>query len=67
MTQLQRPSDKPITWLIPHNGTAPDWVVGEHDTLAVRVTAPPGSEHLSIIWWSDCIHLGQPSGLARGS
>ena len=22
---------KPITWLVPDNGTAPDWIVGEHE------------------------------------
>lgn len=38
---LQASRAKPTTWLIPHNGTAPSWVVGDHDTLAVRVTAHP--------------------------
>ena len=31
----------PVTWLIPDNGVAPAWVVGENDTLAVRVSAHP--------------------------
>ncbi|MDM3870448.1 L-threonylcarbamoyladenylate synthase [Porticoccus sp. W117] len=31
----------PITWLIPNNGQAPDWVTGGRDTLAVRVTDHP--------------------------
>jgi L-threonylcarbamoyladenylate synthase len=31
----------PITWLIPDNGTAPGWIVGDHDTVAVRVSAHP--------------------------
>lgn len=31
----------PNTWLIPHNGVAPEWITGGRDTLAVRVTAHP--------------------------
>jgi len=31
----------PNTWLVPNNGTAPDWITGARDTLAVRVTAHP--------------------------
>lgn len=31
----------PNTWLVPDNGTAPDWITGGRDTLAVRVTAHP--------------------------
>jgi L-threonylcarbamoyladenylate synthase len=41
LDQLQQPISKPITWLIPHNGVAPDWIVGDHDTLAIRVTSHP--------------------------
>lgn len=31
----------PHTWLVPNNGTAPDWVSGGRDTLALRVSAHP--------------------------
>jgi L-threonylcarbamoyladenylate synthase len=31
----------PNTWLVPNNGTAPDWITGGRDTLAVRVSAHP--------------------------
>ncbi len=31
----------PYTWLIPARTTAPRWLRGRHDTLAVRVTAHP--------------------------
>jgi L-threonylcarbamoyladenylate synthase len=31
----------PYTWLIPARNTAPSWLRGQHDTLAVRVTAHP--------------------------
>ncbi|MCG8434713.1 MAG: Sua5/YciO/YrdC/YwlC family protein [Gammaproteobacteria bacterium] len=30
-----------ITFLVPDNGNAPWWIVGEHDTLALRVTDHP--------------------------
>ncbi|WP_196159016.1 L-threonylcarbamoyladenylate synthase [Reinekea sp. G2M2-21] len=31
----------PNTWVIPHNGSLPDWVTGGRPTIAVRVTAHP--------------------------
>ncbi|MCV6606123.1 MAG: L-threonylcarbamoyladenylate synthase [Porticoccaceae bacterium] len=31
----------PVTWLIPNNGQAPDWITGGRDTLAVRVSDHP--------------------------
>ena len=31
----------PITWLVPDNGTAPSWIVGDHETVALRVSAHP--------------------------
>lgn len=31
----------PATWLFPASGLTPEWVRGEHDTIAVRVTAHP--------------------------
>ena len=39
--QLQRVYKKPITWLIPDAGIAPAWIVGNHTTLAIRVTSHP--------------------------
>ena len=41
LNRLKRPNKNPLTWLIPHNGAAPDWIVGNHDSLAVRVTQHP--------------------------
>jgi L-threonylcarbamoyladenylate synthase len=32
----------PVTWLVEHNGRVPSWISGDHDTVAVRVTAHPG-------------------------
>lgn len=31
----------PNTWLVPDNGSAPDWITGGRPTLAVRVSAHP--------------------------
>lgn len=31
----------PVTWLVPARHTAPSWLRGAHDTLAVRATAHP--------------------------
>lgn len=31
----------PVTWLVPDNGNAPGWIVGHHDTVALRVSAHP--------------------------
>jgi len=30
-----------VTWLVPDNGAAPGWIVGDHDTVALRVSAHP--------------------------
>ena len=39
--QLQQSWPGPVTYLVPDNGVAPAWIVGEHDTLGVRVSAHP--------------------------
>jgi L-threonylcarbamoyladenylate synthase len=31
----------PTTWLVPHEGRVPEWVCGEHQTVALRVTDHP--------------------------
>lgn len=45
--QLEETWPGPRTWLIPNNGTAPDWVTGGRNTLAVRVSAHPVAAGLS--------------------
>lgn len=32
----------PVTWLLPKSATAPAWITGEHDKIAVRVSAHEG-------------------------
>ncbi len=31
----------PATWLLPARSDAPEWISGQHDTIAVRITAHP--------------------------
>ena len=41
LPQLDKSWPGPITWLLPAARACPAWLTGEHDTLAVRVTAHP--------------------------
>ena len=43
-SQQQRLRDSwpaPLTWLVPNNGAAPDWICGDHPGVALRVSAHP--------------------------
>ena len=31
----------PTTWLVPHRGRIPEWISGDHETVALRVSAHP--------------------------
>ncbi len=31
----------PNTWLVPHQGLLPEWITGQHDTVALRVSDHP--------------------------
>jgi L-threonylcarbamoyladenylate synthase len=39
--KLRRSWPGPVTWLIPANRSCPRWLTGDHDSLAVRVSAHP--------------------------
>lgn len=68
LDQLQQPNSKPTTWLIPHNGTAPKWIVGEHDTLAVRVTAHPLAASLCRLFGCPIVSTSaNPQGLTEAT
>ena len=43
----------PVTWLFPVTPKTPDWIRGEHATVAVRVTAHPIARAL-------CSNFGRP-------
>lgn len=40
----------PVTWLVSARRSAPLWLRGHHDTLAVRVTAHPLAAALCYVW-----------------
>jgi L-threonylcarbamoyladenylate synthase len=40
----------PVTWLVPHRNLVPRWITGDHDTVAVRVSAHPGVCALCKAW-----------------
>ena len=40
----------PVTWLVPHCGRVPQWVTGEHATVAVRVSDHPVVRALCEAW-----------------
>ncbi len=40
----------PNTWLVPHRGRLPPIIVGEHDTVAVRVSSHPVVRALCLAW-----------------
>jgi L-threonylcarbamoyladenylate synthase len=40
----------PNTWLIPHRGRLQPWIYGDHETVAVRVSAHPAVQALCQAW-----------------
>jgi L-threonylcarbamoyladenylate synthase len=45
-TKLQHEGAQAVTYLMPVKATAPRWLRGDHDTLAVRLTAHPFAKRL---------------------
>lgn len=39
LAKLEESWPGPTTWLVPHNGYAPQWIKGRHDSVALRVSA----------------------------
>lgn len=39
----------PNTWLVPHQGRLPEWITGNHDTVALRVTDHPLVRDLCLL------------------
>jgi L-threonylcarbamoyladenylate synthase len=53
----------PNTWLVPHRGRVPVWICGEHDSVAVRVTAHPLMASLCRAWGGPLVSTSaNPSG-----
>jgi len=49
-TQVETTWPGPVTWLLPAHPDVPFWLRGEHDTLAVRVTAHPLASAICRAW-----------------
>ena len=41
LAPLQRPGERPTTWLVPASDSCPLWIRGIHPTVAVRITDHP--------------------------
>ena len=46
LKQIEATWPGPVTWLLPAKDTTPDYLTGQHDTIAVRVTAHPIAHEL---------------------
>jgi L-threonylcarbamoyladenylate synthase len=46
LQQIEATWPGPVTWLLPAKDTTPNYLTGEHDTIAVRVTAHPIAREL---------------------
>ena len=55
----------PATWLVPHEGKVPQWVCGEHATVAVRVTDHPGMRALCDAYGGPVVSTSANPGGAR--
>lgn len=56
--------NKPITWLVPDNGVAPNWIVGAHDTVALRITSHPVAAALCQLFAGPLVSTSaNPQGL----
>ena len=55
----------PTSWLIPHGGLLPPWIHGDHDTVAVRVSAHPIVAALCHAWGGPLVSTSaNPAGSA---
>ena len=55
----------PSTWLLPHRERVPGWVSGDHDTVAVRVSAHPVVSALCKVWGGPLVSTSANPGGAR--
>ena len=53
LSKLENTWPGPVTWLVPHGGKLPLWICGDHDTVALRVSAHPAVREL-------CLAFGGP-------
>jgi L-threonylcarbamoyladenylate synthase len=55
----------PATWLVPHRQRVPCWIHGEHDTVAVRVSAHPAVSALCRAWGGPLVSTSANPGGAH--
>ena len=48
--QLELSWPGPTTWLVPHRQRVPDWIRGEHESVALRVSNHPAVRELCLAW-----------------
>ncbi|WP_133130860.1 L-threonylcarbamoyladenylate synthase [Legionella yabuuchiae] len=48
MRKVQETWPGPVTWIFPRAESIPDWITGERDTLAIRMSAHPVAKALSF-------------------
>ncbi|MEO6699437.1 MAG: L-threonylcarbamoyladenylate synthase [Paraperlucidibaca sp.] len=66
LTLMQSRWPGPVTWLVPVSEHIPRWLRGEHDTLAMRVSAHSGVRQLCRAWGGPLVSTsanlsGQPA------
>ena len=63
LKKLQMSWPGPNTWLVPHRRRIPDWIHGDHDSVAIRVTAHPGMKALCEAFGAPLVSTSaNPSG-----
>lgn len=61
--QLELSWPGPTTWLVPHRQRVPNWISGEHETVAIRVSDHPAVRELSLAWGGPLVSTSaNPSG-----
>ena len=64
-SELSASGPGPTTGLVPHRGTLPTWIVGDHDTVAVRVSDHPVVRALCRAWGGPLVSTSANPGGAR--
>lgn len=49
LSDVRRTWPGPVTWVFPKSENVPDWISGEHKTIAIRMSAHPIAKRLSTI------------------
>lgn len=55
----------PTTWLLPHHGSVPSWISGQHATVAVRVSSHPALAALCDAYGGPLVSTSANPGGAR--